>query len=211
MIERIHPQGRPFALGGAAMAAVLAALGFKRAAQGAALAGLAAAYFFRDPERHAPWPHAAVVSPADGKVVLMRQEPEPLWVGGDAWRIGIFMSVFDVHINRAPLSARVVRIRHQPGEFIPAQRDDALARNERRFYCLEREDGARALVVQVAGWLARRTVPFVQAGEVVERGQRLGLIRFGSRVEVFLPAAAQPLVARGHRVRAGETPIAWWE
>ncbi len=211
MISRIHPEGRPLALGGALAAAVLAALGFKRAAQGAALAGLAAAYFFRDPDRQPPWPQAAVVSPADGQVVLVRQEPEPLWVGGDAWRIGIFMSVFDVHINRAPLAARVVRIRHQPGEFLPAHRDDALARNERRFYCLEREDGARALVVQVAGLVARRTVPFVRPGEVVDRGQRLGLIRFGSRVEVFLPAVARPLVAQGHRVRAGETPIAWWE
>ncbi len=207
---RIHPEGRPLALGAALAASVLAALGFKRAAQGAAAAGLAAAYFFRDPDRRPPWPQAAVVAPADGKVVLVRQEPEPLWVGGEAWRIGIFMSVFDVHINRAPVAARVVRLHHQPGEFLPAQRDEAVARNERRFYCLEREDGQRLLVVQVAGLIARRTVPFMQPGEAVERGQRLGLIRFGSRVEVFLPATARPLVAPGHRVRAGETPIAWW-
>ncbi|NPA31018.1 MAG: phosphatidylserine decarboxylase family protein [Chloroflexi bacterium] len=211
MSWRIHPQGQPFALGGALTATLLAALGFKRAAGGAALAGLAAAYFFRDPDRRPPWPRAAVVAPADGKVVLVRQEPEPLWVGGDAWRIAIFMSLTDVHINRAPLDARVVRIRHQPGQYLPAHRDDALARNERRFYCLERDDGARVLLVQVAGLLARRTVPLVSSGEFVARGQRLGLIRFGSRVEVFLPTAAQPLVAQGHRVRAGETPIAWWE
>ncbi len=210
MTWRIHPEGRPLALGGALAATVFAALRFKRAAQGAALAALAAAYFFRDPERRPPWPTGAVVAPADGKVVVMRQEPEPLWVGGDAWRIGIFMSVLDVHINRAPLAARVVRIRHQAGAFLPAQREDALARNERRFYCLEREDGNRVLLVQVAGLIARRTVPLVQEGETVERGQRLGLIRFGSRVELFLPATARPLVAVGHRVRAGETPVAWW-
>jgi len=211
MSWRIHPEGRPLALGGALAATLLAALGFKRAAQGAAGFALATAYFFRDPDRRPPWPPAAVVSPADGKVLLVRQEPEPLWVGGQAWRIGIFMSVLDVHINRAPLTARVERIRHQPGQFLPANREDALARNERRLYGLTRDDGARVLVVQVAGLVARRTVPLVQPGETVARGQRLGLIRFGSRVEVFLPAAARPLVAQGHRVRAGETPIAWWE
>ncbi len=207
---RIHPEGRPLALGAALAATALAGLGFKRAAQGAALASLAAAYFFRDPERQPPWAQAAVVSPADGEVIVVRQEPEPLWVGGPAWRIGIFMSIFDVHINRAPIAAQVMHIRHQPGEFVPANRADALARNERRAYCLQREDGQRALVIQVAGLVARRTVPLVQPGETVTRGQRLGLIRFGSRVEVFLPAAARPLVAQGHRVRAGETPIAWW-
>jgi len=211
MTWRIHPEGRPLALGAALTATLLAMLGFKRAAQGAAGAALAAAYFFRDPERRPPWPRAAVVSPADGKVLVVRQEPEPLWIGGESWRIGIFMSVLDVHINRAPLDARVVHIRHQPGRFLPANRDEALSRNERRLYCLEREDGARVLVVQVAGLIARRTVPLVQPGETLVRGQRLGLIRFGSRVEVFLPAAARPLVAQGHRVRAGETPIAWWE
>lgn len=211
MTWRVHPEGQPWALGGAAAAALLALLGRQRAAQGAALAALAAAFFFRDPERHPPLDPAAVVAPADGVVMTVRREEEPLWLEGPAWRIGIFMSLFDVHINRAPLAARVVAVAHRPGRFLPAQREETLHENERRLYCLERDDGARVLVVQVAGLVARRTVPFVAPGERVARGQRLGLIRFGSRVEVFLPLAAAPLVVEGHRVRAGETPIAYWE
>ena len=205
---RIHPEGRPWVLGGALSAAALTLLGQRRAAQGAALVSLAAAFFFRDPARQPPPRDEVVVSPADGEVVVVQEEYEPRWLEASAWRIGIFMSVFDVHINRAPLDARVAALQHQPGEFLPAYHEEALQRNERRYYHLETPWG-KVLLVQIAGVLARRTVPFVQPGDEIQRGERLGLIRFGSRVEVYLPRQAQPLVCPGHRVRAGETPIAW--
>ncbi len=207
---RIHPEGKPWVLGGALSAATLALLGQRRAAQGAALVGLAMAFFFRDPERQPPSLTEVAVSPADGEVVVVQEEDEPRWLEAPAWRIGIFMSVLDVHINRAPLDARVVALHHQPGEFLPAYHDEALQRNERCYYHLETPVG-KVLLIQVAGILARRTVSFVQPGDEIQRGERLGLIRFGSRVELYLPRQAQPLVRPGHRVRAGETPIAWIE
>ena len=207
---RIHPEGRPWVAGGVLGAGLLALSGRRWAAQGAALTALALAYFFRDPERYPPLPTEAVVSPADGEVLLVRQEEEPRWMEGPAWRIGIFMSLRDVHINRAPVAAHLVRLEHRPGEFLPAYREEAAQHNEQRLYFLERANGQRVLLIQIAGILARRTVPFVRPGDDLQRGQRLGLIRFGSRVEVFLPPTVHPLVAPGHRVHAGETPIAWW-
>lgn len=207
---RIHPQGKPWVLGGLLGTTLFAARGRRKAALAAAFLSAALAYFFRDPDRYPPTASQAVVSPADGEVVVVEQTEEPRWIEGPAWRIGIFMSLYDVHINRAPLDAYVVRIEHHPGEFLPAYHQEALQRNERRMYFLETDDLRRALVIQIAGVLARRTVPLIPPGALLRRGERFGLIRFGSRVEVFLPVEAQPLVAPGQRVRAGETPIAWW-
>lgn len=207
---RIHPQGQPWVLGGLLGTTLLTARGQRKAAMAAAFLSAALAYFFRDPDRYPPTASQVVVSPADGEIVVVEQTEEPRWIEGPAWRIGIFMRLTDVHINRAPLDAYVVRIEHHPGQFLPAYHPEALQRNERRVYFLETEDLRRALVIQIAGIMARRTVPLVAPGTLLHRGERFGLIRFGSRVEVFLPRAAQPLVAPGQRVRAGETPIAWW-
>ena len=208
---RIHPEGRPWVLGASLGSAVLALLGRRRAAAGAALAGAALAYFFRDPQRRPPEAPEAVVSPADGEVLLVDTVDQAPWMATPALRIAIFMSLRDVHINRAPATARLVYLAHHPGQFLPAYKEEAGERNERRVYGFEVAGGKRFAMVQVAGIFARRTVPFVVPGDPILRGQRVGLIRFGSRVEVFLPPDARPLVAPGHRVRAGETPIAWWE
>ncbi len=209
---RVHPQGWPWV--GGALALALASYAARRFRTGTAalVAAAAFAYFFRDPERYTHVDcRTYVLAPADGVVVTLRQEPEPRWLQDErAWRIGIFMRVTDVHVNRMPLAARVVRIEHQPGRFLPAYREESLRQNERRLYYLEGEQGRKALLVQVAGILARRTVPLVQPGQVLACGQRFGLIRFGSRVELYLPGTVQPLVEPGQEVRAGETPLARW-
>lgn len=209
---RIHPEGWPWV--GGALAAAMAAYMWKRRPAGhlALLAALGFALFFRDPERHPPPCDDLVLAPADGRVVTVRQGAEPLWLQTDrAWRIGIFMSVTDVHVNRMPVTARVVDIRHQPGRFLPAYQEDALGQNERRLYFLEDHRGRRFLMVQVAGLIARRTVTWVVPGQTLACGQRFGMIRFGSRVELFLPVEARVLVAEGQRVRAGETALALLE
>ncbi len=169
----------------------------------------ALAYFFRDPAREPVWDKEILASPADGMVVTARYLPTFEGYEGPVYRVGIFMRIHDVHVNRAPVSGRVLKVAEHPGEKLPAQWEEAFQRNEKRFYWLERDDGIPILVVQVAGLLARRTVSYVRPGDEVLVGDRLGLIKFGSRVEVFFPAeGAKILVREGHRVRAGETPLA---
>ena len=206
---KINPEGKPYILAPAALSAVLGVLGFRKGSVAAALAAASAAYFFRDPERHPPLNPGLVVSPADGEVIVLKRTFEPRWLKSEAWQIGIFMSVMDVHVNRAPVSGRLEAIEHRPGSFLRAYEAEAINQNERRYYYIAREDGKRVLVVQVAGAIARRTVPFVAPGDSFARGDRIGMIRFGSRVEVYLPLQAEPLVAVGHKVRAGETPLAF--
>ncbi len=206
---RIHSEGTPFILAPTAIAAALGLLGFRKTAAAGALAAAGVAYFFRDPERRPPSRRGLVVSPADGRVIVLKRTFEPRWLKGEAWQIGIFMSVLDVHVNRAPISGTLEAIEHRPGAFLRAYEAEAITRNERRYYYLLRADGKRLLMVQVAGALARRTVPFIAAGEAFTQGDRIGMIRFGSRVEVYLPLEAEPLVAPGHKVRAGETPLAF--
>ncbi len=167
------------------------------------------AWFFRDPHREPVLDREVLVSPADGVVVTVRYLAEYEDFPGPIYRVGIFMRVFDVHVNRAPVSGRVLQVAEARGEKLPAHWERAFQRNEKRFYWLERDDGLPVLMVQVAGLLARRTVSFVRPGDEVLAGDRVGLIKFGSRVEVFFPAeGARILVREGHRVRAGETPLA---
>jgi phosphatidylserine decarboxylase len=163
--------------------------------------------FFRDPARHSQAPERAVISPADGKVVAI----EPRAGGGDLppgdWRVvSIFMNIFDVHVNRAPAGGRVERIVHHPGGYVPADRPEAATGNERLALHLETPYGP-LVVVQVAGLVARRIECHLAAGDPVARGQRYGMIRFGSRLDVYLPASATVSVKPGDRVRAGVTPI----
>ena len=207
---RIHSEGKPFVLAPAALSVVFGLMGYRKAAAVTAAMSAAVAGFFRDPDRQPPHRRGLVVSPADGEIVVLKRTFEPRWLRREAWQIGIFMSVLDVHVNRAPIDGTLEAIEHQPGEFLPAYDPEAIIRNERRYYYLQRTDQKPVLVVQVAGALARRTVPFLAAGEDFRQGDRIGMIRFGSRVEVYLPLEAEPLVAIGHKVRAGETPLAFW-
>ncbi len=206
----INRQGLPFVLGPAALAAVLGHFRRKRSALWALGFAGACAYFFRDPDRYPPYDRELVVSPADGKIISIRRLAEDEWLNTDVYQISIFMSLFDVHVNRAPVSGKIIEIIHKPGCFLPANRSEAAKENERCLYLMERLDGLRLLTVQVAGLIARRTVPFVQPGEEVLAGERIGMIRFGSRLEVLVPAEdSKILVNIGHRVKAGETPLLW--
>jgi len=164
-------------------------------------------YFFRDPERQPPPDDHLVVSPADGRVLEVREEREEQFLHQPATRISIFMSPLDVHVNRSPVAGTIELVRHTAGRFRAAFADKASLDNERNAVLLT-TPGGRFLVVQIAGALARRIVCHRQPGDWLARGERFGMIMFGSRVDLFLPPAARPVVARGDRVRAGHTVVA---
>ena len=168
------------------------------------------ALFFRDPPRVTPARDGLLVAPADGRISMVTQAPAPPELGmGDAPlpRISIFMSVFDCHINRSPLAGRIERIAYRAGVFLNADLDKASEDNERNSFLIA-APGANIAVVQIAGLVARRIVSFTTEGQSIEAGQRLGMIRFGSRVDVYLPAGRSFLIAQGQRAVAGETVIA---
>jgi phosphatidylserine decarboxylase len=168
------------------------------------------ALFFRDPKRVTPVRDGLVVSPADGRVSMVVQAVPPAELGlGDKPlpRISIFMSVFNCHVNRAPVAGRIERIAYKPGKFINAELDKASEDNERNSLVIATDSG-RIGVVQIAGLVARRIVSFVHEGQSVAQGERFGLIRFGSRLDVFLPESAKALVAEGQTAIAGETVLA---
>jgi len=206
----VHPQGYPFVGGFAAAAIILfwlwAPLGWL-----ATVATLWCAYFFRDPPRVTPARDGLVVAPADGRIsrVVNAAPPKELGLGERPLpRVSIFMSVFDCHINRSPLAGRIERIVYRAGAFVSADLDKASESNERNAFVIAGGGGSRIAVIQIAGLVARRIVPFAREGDTVAAGQRIGMIRFGSRVDVYLPAGARALVAEGQTAIAGETVIA---
>ncbi|WP_128892301.1 phosphatidylserine decarboxylase [Erythrobacter sp. HKB08] len=217
----IHPEGRKFGvISGAIALSVLLILDWE--ILGWPLVGLTIFIlaFFRDPERVVPQGDDVIVSPADGLVSLIQEVDPPAELVGDdgsgtaglpqgkVTRISIFMSVFDVHINRAPIGGTVRRLIYMPGKFMNADLDKASEENERQHILIERADGLSIGFTQIAGLIARRIVPFVKPGDTLAVGQRVGLIRFGSRVDVYLPAGTDSAVLLGQKVIAGETVLA---
>lgn len=196
----VAPQAYPFLFGAAALAALLGFLLGPLGTAPAILAGAFILYFFRDPERVPPPGEGLVLAPADGRVTEVRRGPEGA-------SISIFLSLFDCHINRSPVEGRVVSVRHTPGRFHPAWQGRASRENERNHLEIEAADG-RYGVTQIAGVVARRIVCTKRAGDPVSRGERIGLIRFGSRTDLRLPAGVEPLVAIGQRVSGGRTILA---
>jgi phosphatidylserine decarboxylase len=169
------------------------------------------AYFFRDPERVTPLRTGLVISPADGRVsqIVQVTPPQELDLPREPHtRVSVFMNVFDVHVNRAPVDGQIVHLAYIPGAFLNADLDKASEDNERQALTVQTRDGRRIGVVQIAGLVARRIVKFVEDGDQLSTGQRFGLIRFGSRVDVYLPQGISPLVCVGQRAIAGETIIA---
>jgi phosphatidylserine decarboxylase len=176
-----------------------------------AILTLYVAYFFRDPDRVTPLREGLIISPADGRVSMIEKVKLPAELGlagEERVRVSIFLSVLDVHINRSPVAGRIVRSLYIPGAFLNAAADKASEDNERRTIVIETASGVQIVVVQIAGLIARRIVTFAAEGETVGVGQRFGLIRFGSRVDVYLPPGHQPLVAIGQRAVGGETVLA---
>lgn len=168
-------------------------------------------YFFRDPDRVTPLREGLVISPADGRVSLIEKVRPPAELGlGDEERVrvSVFLSIFDVHIQRAPLAGRIVRSIYIPGAFLNAELDKASEENERRTIVIETPDAAKIAVVQIAGLVARRILTFLTEGDAIGVGERFGLIRFGSRVDTYLPPGVVPLVAVGQRAIGGETVLA---
>ncbi|MCI0568523.1 MAG: phosphatidylserine decarboxylase [Acidobacteria bacterium] len=195
-------ESHPYLLVGLAVAAAGAVLGFAYLSAGALLLSGFVAFFFRDPAREIPTEPGLVVSPGDGRVVEIRTLAE-----GGRIRISIFLSLFDVHINRAPVAGVVRSVQYHPGRFLPANVDRAALENERNDLTIDSEIGEVRLS-QIAGLVARRIVCWKKPGDPVRAGERIGLIQFGSRLEVVLPPKAKPEVVVGSKVRGGSSILA---
>jgi len=209
-ITPVHPDGYKFLALGAGVT-LLCFLLWPPLGWLGALATAWIAYFFRDPPRVTPLREGLIIAPGDGKICALERVRPPGELGlGDSerLRISIFLSVFDVHINRAPLAGRIARSVYVQGSFLNAALDKASELNERRATVIVAPDGTEIAVVQIAGLIARRIVSFVREGESVGTGQRIGLIRFGSRVDLYLPPGREALVALGQRAIGGETVLA---
>lgn len=166
--------------------------------------------FFRDPERSIPGDPGAIVAPADGRIINVARNEDARFLDGEATLISIFMSPLNVHVNRVPVTGRIVDIRYNQGKYFRAYAEKASLDNEQNAVVMEDEHRRRLCFVQIAGFLARRIVCYLRPGMQVERGQRFGMIRFGSRVDIYLPPEATPCVATGTNVYAGSTVIARW-
>jgi phosphatidylserine decarboxylase len=211
----VHPEGRKFALIAGVITLALAWFAWETLAWPMAGVTIWVLAFFRDPVRTVPQGDSFVIAPADGMVCLIQDVPPPRELAGEGrledlmmTRVSIFMSVFDVHINRSPIAGTIKDVVYIAGKFLNADLDKASEDNERQHFLVERRDGVRIGFTQIAGLVARRIVPFVKPGDMVAAGQRIGLIRFGSRVDVYLPAGTASKVALGQRCVAGETILA---
>jgi phosphatidylserine decarboxylase len=205
-----HPAGRPFILVGIVGIALGLAVGLWLSWIGLIFT-LFCLYFFRDPERVAPGRTNAVLAPADGHVVAVSPAVPPAELGlgpEPRWRVGIFLSVLDVHVNRVPVDGTVTRIAYRHGSFVNAALDKASEDNERNAIAIRLLDGRQIAVVQIAGLIARRILCDIREGDAVRAGARFGIIRFGSRTDLYLPDGVRPLVAEGQTMIGGETVIA---
>lgn len=209
-IKPMHPEGRRFVAIFAAITLVLFLIWEPLGWIGVGLT-IWCYYFFRDPVRSVPQREGLIVSPADGVVSLIEPAAPPPELGmGDTplTRVSVFMSVFNCHVNRAPIAGVLVKQAYRPGKFLNASLDKASEDNERNSLLLQLDDGRQLPVVQIAGLVARRIVPFCSEGQRLATGERFGLIRFGSRLDVYLPDGVAPLVALGQTMVAGETVLA---
>ena len=209
-IKPMHPEGRKFV---AIFAAIAALLFMASSILGWIGVGLTVwcYYFFRDPARSTPVRKGLIVSPADGIVSLIEKAVPPAELGMSdqpLTRVSVFMSVFNCHVNRAPIGGKITAISYRPGKFFNASLDKASVDNERNSLCIEMADGRQIAVVQIAGLVARRIVCFTTPGADLKTGERFGLIRFGSRLDVYLPDDVHPLVSLGQTMVAGETVLA---
>lgn len=199
------PEGLPYVLTGIFVTFTFALLGWTVATLLLAAVTVLMVHFFRDPVR---WCHAGpgdVVSPADGRIIVVEKTTEPRFTGQPCWKISIFMNVFDVHVNRVPVSGRILDIYYQKGRFLAADKAKASMENEQNWIRIETASGSSVVVTQVAGLIARRIVCWPQVEDTVHRGERFGMIRFGSRLDLYIPSTGEVLVRKGQKVFAGET------
>jgi len=199
--------GYPIIIASAFVTAVLALLGLTTITLVCLGFTLFSGYFFRDPERAIPATEGAVVSPADGRVISVLQTVNERFFDGPCLKISIFMSVFNVHVNRIPCKGEVTNIVYHPGKFFSANLDKASEKNEHNAIFLKTEEGVQMSVVQIAGLIARRIICKLQVGDPVDRGERFGMICFGSRLDVYLPQHVEPAVTVGDKVQAGTSVL----
>ncbi|OGQ75509.1 MAG: phosphatidylserine decarboxylase [Deltaproteobacteria bacterium RIFCSPLOWO2_12_FULL_57_22] len=204
---RIAKEGYRFVFSSALLALLALIVGWKWVALGLGLITLAFAGFFRDPERSPPEGEGLILSAADGKVVSIKKIEGNKVPEGGGTRVSVFLSPLDVHINRAPIRGSVEEVTYRKGRFLAAFKEEASSSNERNALRIVDSQGRRLGVVQIAGVLARRIVCYVKPGDSLERGQKLGMIMFGSRVDLFLPERSRVEVVQGQKVKAGESVI----
>jgi phosphatidylserine decarboxylase len=210
----IAPEGWPFILASLVLTAILwfvdVRIGFYSLVFPGISLSLFVIWFFRDPERDIPSGEGAIVSPADGKVIIVEEVDEERFLKCRALKISIFMNVFNVHVNRAPATGKIIDIFYNPGKFFNASFDKASLLNEQNALLIEAENGKRFVANQIAGLIARRIVCRVKPGDRLTKGARFGLIRFGSRLDVFLPVDVTVKVKVGEKVSAGSSVLANW-
>jgi phosphatidylserine decarboxylase len=168
------------------------------------------AYFFRDPERAVPTDPGMVISPADGRVIALERVREEKFLKQPMQKLSIFMNVFDVHVNRAPVAGQIQAMAYQPGRYLAANRPEAPDQNEQLAIHLRTLEGAEVVMVQIAGLLARRIISYVKEGDDLDKGERVGLICFGSRVDLYFPEQCQVQVGIGQKVKAGSSVLGRW-
>ncbi len=200
-------EGFPFILIAALLALFFALLGWKVLPYLFILLTLYIAWFFRNPKRKIPNLENVILAPADGTIVHLGECEENRFLNEKRLKISIFMSLFDVHINRAPVTGKIVQRKYNPGRFIAANVEKASLLNEQNALLLETEDRFRILLIQIAGFVARRIVCYAGEGSFLKKGEIFGLIRFGSRIDLYLPIDVKPIVRMGQHVKAGESVI----
>ncbi len=202
-------EGLPFLIPMVLLTVILGILGWKGWMSLGILLSLFIAYFFRNPKREIPGLQNIVLSPADGRVIHVGECEEDRFLKEKALKVSIFMSLFDVHLNRAPVSGKVLEKNYLPGQFLVASVEKSSLLNEQNAMILETEDRFKILLIQIAGLVARRIVCYAKAGDLLRKGEIFGLIRFGSRVDLYLPLEVKPIVRVGQHVKGGESIIGY--
>lgn len=205
----IAREGLTFLVPSAVLTLFLAGMGWTVLTIPGILLTLFIAYFFRNPKRKIPSLRNIILSPADGTVIHVGECEEDRFLKQRALKVSIFMSPFDVHINRAPASGKVLEVSYHPGRFLVASRDKASLLNEQNALVMETEDRSKILLIQIAGFVARRIVCYAKKGDLLNRGEFFGMIRFGSRVDLYLPIDVQPIVRVGQHIKGGESIIGY--
>ena len=205
----VAKEGFPFLILSAFLTFLFGVMGWKILLFLGVFLTLFIAFFFRNPKRKIPVLQDVILSPADGKIVHVGECEEDRYLKERALKVSIFMSLFDVHVNRAPVSAKVLERSYNPGRFLVASVEKASLLNEQNALVLETEDRFKILLVQIAGFVARRIVCYARAGDLVKKGEIFGLIRFGSRIDLYLPTGVKPAVKVGQHVKGGESIIGY--
>ena len=205
----IAKEGLPFLIPMVLLTVILGSMGWKVWMSLGILLSLFIAYFFRNPKRKIPNLQNIILSPADGKIIHVGEFAEDRFLKEKTLKVSIFMSLFDVHLNRAPVSGKVLKRSYHPGRFLVANVEKSSLLNEQNAVILETEDRFKILLIQIAGFVARRIVCYAKAGDTLRKGEIFGLIRFGSRVDLYLPPEVKPIVRVGQHVKGGESIIGY--